>query len=305
MQLWFSRASAVTLREQLVTQIILGILSGDLPAGQRLPSTRELARRFRLHQNTVSAGYRQLKQERWVEFRKGSGVYVRKAPPAEPQAPSIVLDRLIADLFASARTLSIPLADVRSRVNRWLELQPPDHFLVIEADEELRRILCTEMQRALTFLVSGCAPSDAEPPSGVASAIPVALPNHEKIARDALPQGTELFLLQVRSVPTSLAGWLPAPSDALVAVASRWPGFLKMARTVLVAAGFQDDSLLFRDARKPNWQHGLQDAAAIACDVVTAAELQKAKRTVVFPLISEASLAELRRYEEFIRNPLK
>ena len=46
MQLWFARGSEVSIREQLVTQVILGILSDDLAPGQRLPSTRELARRF-------------------------------------------------------------------------------------------------------------------------------------------------------------------------------------------------------------------------------------------------------------------
>jgi GntR family transcriptional regulator len=81
MQLWFARGGEVTIREQLVTQVILGILSDDLAPGQRLPSTRELARRFRLHPNTVSAGYRQLERERWVEFRHGSGVYVRERKP--------------------------------------------------------------------------------------------------------------------------------------------------------------------------------------------------------------------------------
>ena len=48
--------------EVIHTQIILGILSDDLSPGQRLPSTRELARRFHLHPNTISAGYRQLAQ---------------------------------------------------------------------------------------------------------------------------------------------------------------------------------------------------------------------------------------------------
>ena len=37
MQLWFSHASGVSLPEQLKTQIILGILSGDLAPGLRLP----------------------------------------------------------------------------------------------------------------------------------------------------------------------------------------------------------------------------------------------------------------------------
>src|SRR3982074_1542624 len=130
MQLWFARASEVTIREQLVTQVILGILSDDLAPGQRLPSTRELARRFRLHPNTVSAGYRQLERDRWVEFRHGSGVYVKNRKPEAISSPALALDQIIASLFRSARKLDIPLGILRSRLRQLLELQPPDHFLV-------------------------------------------------------------------------------------------------------------------------------------------------------------------------------
>ena len=101
MQLWFAHRSGVTIREQLVTQIILGILCGDLPPGERLPSTRELARRFRLHPNTISAGYRQLAREHWLEFRRGSGVYVRNTKPEAPLPAALALDQLIANLFRS------------------------------------------------------------------------------------------------------------------------------------------------------------------------------------------------------------
>ena len=66
-----------------------------------------------------------------------------------------------------------------------------------------------------------------------------------------MPSGTELLILQIRSVPTSLAEYLPAPSGALVGVASRWQEFLKVARAVLSAAGFDPHSLLLRDAREP------------------------------------------------------
>ena len=55
MRLWISKNSEVPIREQLVTQIILGIVSNDLKAKQRLPSTRDLARRYEVHANTVSA----------------------------------------------------------------------------------------------------------------------------------------------------------------------------------------------------------------------------------------------------------
>jgi DNA-binding transcriptional regulator YhcF (GntR family) len=302
MQLWFARGSDVTIREQLVTQVILGILSDDLSPGQRLPSTRELARRFHLHPNTVSAGYRQLEKERWVEFRHGSGVYVRERKPELAPSSALALDQLIARLFRSARELGAPLSTVRSRLRQWLELQPPDHFLLIEPDEDLRRILAAEIGQAVSFPVQSCSLHDC--PKTSDGAIPVVLPNRAAVVRQALPEGADVLTLQARSVPTSLAGWLPAPPGTLIGIASGWPNFLKLARTMLHAAGFHPDALVFRDARKTSWHRGLQQTAAVVCDSVTATLLPAGCRAIPFPLLSESSIAELRRYVEFIRNPL-
>jgi DNA-binding transcriptional regulator YhcF (GntR family) len=111
MQFWFARGSEVSIREQLVTQIVLGILSDDLAPGQRLPSTRELARRFHLHPNTISAGYRQLQRDRWVEFRRGSGVYVRASKP------EVVPTAALAGCHV-AGTASTPAAVARTATSR-------------------------------------------------------------------------------------------------------------------------------------------------------------------------------------------
>src|SRR5271163_2897163 len=131
MQLWFARGSEVSIREQLVTQVVLGILSDDLAPGQRLPSTRELARRFALHPNTVSAGYRQLEREGWTERRRGSGIYVR-AHVEPPSTPEQLLDHHIAGFFRAARELGLPAETVRARVAEWLVAPPPDHFVLID-----------------------------------------------------------------------------------------------------------------------------------------------------------------------------
>ena len=160
MQLWFARGSEVSIREQLVTQVVLGILSDDLAPGQRLPSTRELARRFKLHPNTVSAGYRQLQQERWVEFRRGSGVYIAAEKPEAPLSSAVALDQMIATLFRSARKSGVTLPALRGRLRQWLELQPPDHFLLIEPDEELRRIVASEIQQLAAWPTQGCDLAD-------------------------------------------------------------------------------------------------------------------------------------------------
>ena len=303
MRLWFSRSSEVSIREQLVTQVVLGILSDELAAGQRLPSTRELARRFHLHPNTVSAGYRQLQRDRWVEFRRGSGVYVRSKKPEIAPSQDLALDQMIAELLRQTRKLGASLPELRLRIRKWLELQPPDHFLLIEPDEELRRILSREMAAALTFAVES---SDVESClKKLAGSILVVLPNREAAVRALLPPGSEVLLLQIRSVPASLAGYLPAPAGTLVGVASRWPEFLKVARAVLNAAGFHPDSLVFRDGRQPNWQRGLLQTAAVVCDSAISGELPAGCRSIPFPLLSESSIQELRHYEDFIRQPLE
>src|ERR671933_2150064 len=105
MRLWLSKNSDVPLREQLVRQIMLGVVSDDLKPGQRLPSTRELARRFRIHSNTVSAAYRELAERGWVELRRGSGIYVkaREGDSALPET-GLELDQLIAVFLNVART---------------------------------------------------------------------------------------------------------------------------------------------------------------------------------------------------------
>jgi DNA-binding transcriptional regulator YhcF (GntR family) len=233
MQFWLSHQSEVPIREQLVTQIILGILSDDLQPGHRLPSTREMARRFHVHANTVSAAYRQLKQERWVEFRHGSGVYIRSGKPQSPLPTTLALDQLIGSLFRSTRDIGVPLTVVRSRLQQWLTMQPPDHFLLIEPDEELRRIVVAEIQQAIELPVAGSGMEACWMSDKLAGAIPIVLPSKAETVRKSLPAGTECIALSVRSVHGSLAPWLPGPPNLLIGVASRWQDFLKSARTML------------------------------------------------------------------------
>jgi DNA-binding transcriptional regulator YhcF (GntR family) len=301
MRLWLSRSSDVSIRDQLATQVVLSILSGELKPGQRLPSTRELARRFHVHPNTVSAGYRELARNQWVDFQKGSGIFVRKDKPGNP-SQAIALDQVISSFFQAARETGATLSSIRLRLRHWLEMQPPDHFLLIEPDAALAEILVSEIKAAVTLPVKNCEVSTAVI-EALVGAIPLALSINEKAVRRALPESTELLGLQLGSPAASLAAHLPAPSAALVGVASSWPKFLKTAHTMLIAAGVPPECLVLRDASTPDWQRGLKQVAAVVCDTFTAHKLKGFQRVLTFPLLSESSLQELRRYEEFLRQP--
>jgi GntR family transcriptional regulator len=296
-RLWFAHSSEVPIYRQLVTQVVLAILCGDLRPGDRLPSTRELARRFALHPNTVSAGYRQLEREGWTERRRGSGVYVRANADA-PSTPEQILDQHIAGFFRAVRELGLPAEAVRARVAQWIAAPPPDHFVLIDADAELRRILLTEISKITSFPVTGASIEDCVLPETLAAAIPLCRPSKTKLVRAALPAGVELITLPIRSPNAWLNPWLPAPKASLIGVVSHWPEFLTTARTMLIAAGLPPEVLVFRDAREARWQRGLEQATAILCDAFTATlpRLPGKPHLIVFPLLAETARAELDGY---------
>ncbi|HEV2763143.1 MAG TPA: GntR family transcriptional regulator [Pyrinomonadaceae bacterium] len=298
MRLWLSKNSEVPLREQLTTQVMLGVVSNDLKPGERLPSTRELARRFRIHPNTVSAAYRELERRGWLELRKGSGVYVR-APNVDALAGGarLELDGLIASFLRLARGAGFSLGEIQTRVKHWLELQPPDHFLVVEPDEELRRVLVAEIEEATGFPARGATCEEIEArPSALTGAAVAALYGQAERVRDALPPGTGLLLLRSRSVPESLKGEEPPPRDALLTVVSRWEEFLRWSRVVLVAAGLDPSALDFRAARRPGWRRGLRASAFVIADALTAPQVPAGCDVRVFRVIADSSLAELRAF---------
>lgn len=296
MRLWLSKNSEVPLRDQLMTQVMLGIVSDDLKAGQKLPSTRELARRFKIHPNTVNSAYRDLAKRGWVEFRKGSGVYVC-APVGETGLDArLELDQLISSFFRIVRGRGFSLGDFQSRIKHWLELQPPDHFLVIEPDDEMRRIIAVEIKDATGLSVVEAGLEECAAPALLAGAAPVAMYGQAVEVRAALPRETECLLLHSRSVPESLQGQMSPPPDSLIAVVSRWPEFLRWSRTILVAVGLDPDAISFRDAREPSWDKGLRACTFIITDTLTARNLPAGCRARIFRIIADSSIAELRNF---------
>ena len=69
----FQPTQDVTLYQALYAHMRTAILSGELKAGMKLPSTRALAEELNISRNTVLNAYRQLLAEGYLEGREGSG----------------------------------------------------------------------------------------------------------------------------------------------------------------------------------------------------------------------------------------
>ena len=297
MRLWLSKNSEVPIREQLVTQIVLGIVSNDLKAKQRLPSTRDLARHFDVHANTVSAAYRELAKRGWVEFRKGSGVYVR-TKNVETLEDKLALDQLIARFLKTTRAVGYSLSEIHTAIQKSLLLQPPDHFLLLEPDEELRSILVAEVTDVTKRKVVGAHPDDLQNSALLTGAVPVVLYGHFDDVQKHLQPSSDLLVIHSASVAQSMRGQTRPSRESLVAIVSRWPEFLRWARTMLVAAGLDADALSFRDARERGWEKGLRAAAFVITDSLMASKIPAECTVKLFRLVADDSLRELAQYAE-------
>jgi DNA-binding transcriptional regulator YhcF (GntR family) len=124
-----------------VTAFHLGIIS----AGDRLPSSRSLAREFRANERVILAAYRALASEGLVEFRPRSGVYLSSgiAPKASvfPGFADWALDILANGLAHGIPAVELPR--LLAKLLRTVRLRAA----CIECNDDHVDTLCEEMSR--------------------------------------------------------------------------------------------------------------------------------------------------------------
>jgi GntR family transcriptional regulator len=177
-------------------------------------------------------------------------------------------------------------------------VQRPDHFVVLEPDPELREILVAEMRLATKVRVVGAGPADLDYAGTLIGAVPLVLYGHLEAFGERLKPQTDLLVIHSGSVVESFRGETKPRPDALIAIVSRWPEFLRWSRTLLVAAGLDADALSFRDARERGWEKGLRSAAFVITDSLMAPRIPAGCEIKLFRLISDRSLREIRAYAE-------
>lgn len=96
--------SSVTLYEQLRTQVIEQVASGELIAGTKLPPVRQLAAELEVAPYTVARVYRLLEQDGFLETRGRNGTVVS----ARSDTAESTLQLAASEYAARARELGIP-----------------------------------------------------------------------------------------------------------------------------------------------------------------------------------------------------
>ena len=292
MKIWISKNSEVPVREQLIAQITLAIAASDFAAGDKLPSTREIARRFSLHPNTVGSAYQQLAEQNLVEFRKGSGFYIAESA-AEHVEGVRRLDALIDNLLEEARVLGFDESEIIRRLKKPRKALGSGRLMLIEPDSGLRDILMFELSKTFPDVATVDLEGISERPTHQ-NVILAAMFDEKPKIEPLLKEGQRCVYLKGRSVSMTMSGETRPAADEIIAVLSGWDGFLTFARIMLLAAKVDPGRLVVRSTSDDEWQAAAKGASIVICDTLTAVQLDGRPGVRPFPVISDESITELR-----------
>ena len=292
MKIWISKNSEVPVREQIVAQMTLGIASGDLKVGERLPSTREIARRNDVHANTVASAYQKLVDQNLLEFRKGSGFYVAETAGKRIEG-SQRLDEMISQLLDAAQGMGFDEKEVLARLKKRKVAPQPDGVLVVESDDGLRDILVHELSSA-GLPTLGITLEQFTATTGKHDGSIITAMFDEKSKLDGVLSDRQTCVyLKGNSVAAAMSGETRPSPNELVAVVSGWDGFLTFARIMLLAAKVDPGTIVVRSTNDKSWMTAANGAALVVCDSLTSSRLEGLSTVRAFRVVSADSVTEL------------
>ncbi len=291
-RVWLSRSKSISVREQLGAQLLFGILSRTIAPGERLPSVRDMARRLKVHPNTVSAAYRDLAARGWVSQRRGSGVYVRDLKMAGPAGGIERFTRAWID-EGLARGFAVEALEAAvSKVGSELRMKTPQRLLVVHPDRELAHILATEIEEAVACPVASAGLDEAPKELSADTCVLVTTACESRAVNQLRPARHRV--IRLKSVEDEIAEQQAPPSGLLIAVVSRSPSILEWSSKLLAALGLPGMDIVQRNPSQPDWRRGLAACDIVAADIRTALELPKKIKPTVFRIVADDFLAEAR-----------
>lgn len=157
MDLHINKHSEVSAHQQLREQIIFLIGTGALGTGQEMPGVRALARHLKLSSNTVSKVYSELVRGGWLVQRAGAHHKVLgQNTNAQLAGPVSQIDDVIDLIIRMAQSHGYSLPQLATGLRERLLEQPPNHFLIIEPEAGMGRIMQKEIRNRIGYTPPVC-----------------------------------------------------------------------------------------------------------------------------------------------------
>ena len=114
MDIILSNSADEPIYQQIISQIKAHIMSGELAAGDALPSMRVLAQQLRISVITTKRAYEELEREGFIENFAGKGCFVRAQNTDFLREESIrQTEELLARACEKARLCELTLDDMK------------------------------------------------------------------------------------------------------------------------------------------------------------------------------------------------
>ncbi len=293
MDIRISKESEVPLRQQLAEQIVFHIATGKLQPGQALPSVRELARRLKIHHNTVSEAYQDLIRRMWLVGRRGSRVTVRALEEGVHARGASGLDDLINTLIrCGARAGLFAPVIARTSARRACWVSPPITFWWSKPMRACAACCGRKSARRSTVRWRSARELElaANPGLGI-GALAVAAHYAIRDVNALLPKDRPAIPLEFGAADEQVEMIRQRREPSVVAVVSVSEGFLQTARSVLATAAgrrhvLQEFLLPLPDPK------ALAAADVVFADSIAVREV-KHRSVVPYRLITPGSLTYL------------
>ncbi|MFO1389363.1 GntR family transcriptional regulator [Cellvibrio sp.] len=124
-ELFLSQNDSRPMYLQIMEQIKQKVRAGDWPAGQALPSIRELSALTKVSVITVKRAYAELEAEGVIVTQAGRGSFVADAPELGRRLEQDEIRKLANSFVASLLEQGIPPTDILDLVRAALDDQSP------------------------------------------------------------------------------------------------------------------------------------------------------------------------------------
>lgn len=101
---------------QLVDKIKLGIVSGQLPPGEKLSTVRDLAAEARVNPNTMQRAFQELEREGLVYSQRSSGRFVTEDMETIMEAKKAMAQKYIRSFMESMEKLGYTGEEIMSLI---------------------------------------------------------------------------------------------------------------------------------------------------------------------------------------------
>ena len=120
--------SRKSIYEQVIDNLKALIMNGDLDAGEKLPSVRELSKAITVNPNTVQKAYRELERQGYIYTTTGVGTFVadKTSITADPKALEDARNNL-AEAFLALLYLGVPYEEARAQALKIIDERRPTH----------------------------------------------------------------------------------------------------------------------------------------------------------------------------------